>query len=276
MYDSPTPAHGRRSSYRQDLRTLTYVTLDAANGGILRNLNSRGVAVQAVSPLHENQRIRLRFDLRFPRLRVDAYGHVTWANAGGQCGVQFVDLPAQTRRQVDEWVFSNLLEAIARAAAQPNSIFAPADQARPGVAAKVAQRLEQSVTQRVAHEERLVPAASPIKDGLKKPASPPADTVITTGSGALTAELDAEKARPIWLSGKALARMVDGLTVFAGWLLFALTFLSLAKELPQWPLALIAGFGAAGFVAAAYWGMFAIFGGESLGTRLAGRSLPGA
>jgi len=35
-----------------------------------------------------------------------------------------VELPADVRRQIDEWIFSNLLDAIALDAAQPHSMFA--------------------------------------------------------------------------------------------------------------------------------------------------------
>jgi len=87
-------------------------------------LNRYGVAVQAVAPLRPQQRVRLRFELRFPRLRVEAYGHVTWASSTGQCGIRFVDLSKHAARQIDEWIFSNLLESLAREADHPHSIFA--------------------------------------------------------------------------------------------------------------------------------------------------------
>ena len=118
-----TLAGQTRTHYRHALRTLTYVTLDQANGGIIRNLNHEGVAVQAVAPLREQQRVRLRFELRFPRLRVDTYGEVSWASSSGQCGIRFVDLPERTSHQINEWIFSNLLDAIARDAGHPHSIF---------------------------------------------------------------------------------------------------------------------------------------------------------
>ncbi len=119
------PARQFRTHYRHELRTLTYVTLDEANGGIIRNLNHDGVAVQAVGPLRQQQRVRLCFELRFPRLRVETHGQVSWATASGQCGIRFVDLPARTGRQIDEWIFSNLLDAVARDAGHPRPIFAP-------------------------------------------------------------------------------------------------------------------------------------------------------
>src|ERR1017187_10977199 len=89
------PARQARTHYRHELRTLTYVTLDEANGGIIRNMNHEGVAVQAVAALHQQQRVRLRFELRFPRLHVETYGQVSWASPSGQCGIRFVDLPAR-------------------------------------------------------------------------------------------------------------------------------------------------------------------------------------
>ena len=73
--------------------------------------------------------------------------------------------------------------------------------------------------------------------------------------------------RPI--SAKSLAWLVDSLVVIAGLLLFALTFLSIARELPEWPVTLGAVVAVAAFVVVAYWSMFAVFGGPSLGARLA-------
>ena len=126
MQAAPFPARQPRSHYRHELRTLTYVTLDEANGGIIRNVNHQGVAVQAVAPLRPQQRVRLRFDLRFPRVRVDANGEVSWASRSGQCGIRFVDLPERTSGQIDQWIFSNMLEVAAREAAEPHSIFGAA------------------------------------------------------------------------------------------------------------------------------------------------------
>src|ERR1022692_1018144 len=120
------PVRQARSHYRHELRTLTYVTLDDANGGIIRNLNHEGVAVQAVAAVRPHERVRLRFELRFPRLRVETVGQVSWATPSGQCGIRFMDLSARTRQQINEWIFSNLLDAIAREAAHPRSIFGAA------------------------------------------------------------------------------------------------------------------------------------------------------
>jgi hypothetical protein len=263
------PARQTRCHYRHELRTLTYVTLDEGNGGIIRNLNDEGVAVQAVAPLRLQQRVRVRFELRFPRLRVETQGQVTWASSSGQCGIRFVELSARTRRQVNEWIFSNLLDAAARGAGHPRSIFGAS-------VISIAQE------ENVGEENGL-----PENDGLILSAPPrpairiEADFSRRDDLPVLRAHREEDLADRVYdphqqvswlsrpLSGRALAWLVDSLVVSAGLLLFALIFLSIAHELPPWPLTLGTVAAAAVFVAAAYWGLFAVFGGARLGARLA-------
>jgi len=247
------PARHARTHYRHELRTLTYVTLDEANGGIIRNLNHAGVAVQAVAALHQEQRVRLRFELRFPRVRVDASGQVTWASPSGQCGIQFVDLPASIRCQIDEWIFSNLLESIARDAGHSRCFGASV----------VSIAGEEEVAE---EDDGLTLSAEP------RPVirlEPSLDRREVRGEDSV----DYPNAESSWLSrplsGRTLAWLADSLVVCAALLLFALTFLSIAHELPPWPVTLGTGLAAAVFVAATYRMVFAIFGGPSLGARLA-------
>jgi hypothetical protein len=256
-------ARQARTHYRHELRRLTYVTLDVANGGIVRNLSSEGVAVQAVAPLRQQQRVRLRFELRFPRLRVETYGLVSWSSSSGQCGIRFLELPDRTRRQIDEWIFSNLLDAAGREAAHPRSIFGASvvsivrdenglqenDGLSVSASARPAIRLETDYG--VAEEARL------LDRHCQKVADP------AYGHDAEVSWLS----RP--LSGRTLAWLVDGLVVTAAMLLFLLIFLSITHELPDWPITLGVGSAAAVFVAGAYWALFAVFGGASLGARMA-------
>ena len=264
------PARHARSHYRHELRMLTYITLDDANGGIIRNLNHEGVAVQAVGALRPQERVRLRFELRFPRLRVETVGQVSWATPSGQCGIRFVDLPARTRQQINEWIFSNLLDAIAREAAHPRSMFgagvvsiAREENVREGNVAEENDGLTVSAAPRPA-----IRLEAPVTNVsvLKAP-------VLNQHAGEELAEHLAEEPYPQlnWLSqplsGQSLAWLVDSLVVIAAVLMFALIFLSVAHELPPWPITL--GTVAVVFVAAAYWAVFAVFGGSSLGVRLA-------
>jgi len=256
-----------RSHYRHELRTLTYVILDGANGGIIRNLNHEGVAVQAVGALRAEQRIRLRFELRFPRLKVDAYGQVSWSSPSGQCGIRFVDLPGRTRHQINQWIFSNLLDIVGARADQSQPIFEASMVAIPGQENPSEENdgLTLSPTPRAAL--RLEPGFMPREDeeeervlvlGREEYFDDPADEAL----GQLN-----WLSRP--LSPRTLAWLVDGLVVIAGFLLFGLIFLSIAQELPQWPVTLSAAVAAAAFVSTAYWSLFAVLGGPSLGARLA-------
>jgi hypothetical protein len=252
-----------RSHYRHQLPTLTYVTIDDGNGGIIRNLNHEGVAVQAVGALRVEQRVRLRFELRLPRLRVDAYGHVSWANASGQCGVRFDDLSPRTRDQINQWIFSDLLDAAARDSG-PQSMFGasvlpidgrelkaePDDGLTVSPTPRPAIRLESGFDWVM--QERVVP-----QHGEK--VSFDSDYEPYTESNWLS--------RPI--SAGTLAWLVDSLVVIAALLLFAVTFLSIAHEVPEWPITLSAALAAAAFIAGSYWGLFALFGGSSVGARLA-------
>jgi hypothetical protein len=221
-------------------------------------------------------------------------------------------LPARTRQQIDEWIFSNLLDAIAREAAHPRSMFG---------AAVVSIDRQENVCQENAREENLRAQNAPEEnDGLtlsaaRRPAirlepgltgqheatvlnvsalNVPVQDVSVLNASVLNASvLNQHGAEDLadrfadrfsdpagdpyaqlnWLSrplsGRTLSCLVDGLVVTAALLMFALIFLSIAHELPPWPLTLGTASAAAVFVAAAYWGVFAVFGGPSLGTRLA-------
>src|SRR5271166_1780334 len=105
-----TTARELRARYRHELRTLTYITLDQANGGIVRNLTHDGIGAQVVAAVRPRQILQVRFELRYPRLRVEARGEVMWATFSGQCGIRFLDLSPRLGRQIDEWIFGNLIE----------------------------------------------------------------------------------------------------------------------------------------------------------------------
>lgn len=269
-----TLAGQTRARYRHELRTLTYVTLDQANGGIIRNLNHEGVAVQAVGPLREHQRVRLRFELRFPRLRVDTYGEVSWASSSGQCGIRFMDLPERTGDQISEWIFSNLLDAIARDAGHPDSIFGVSVVS---IARERNARGEEDREELAAEDYDGLTLSAPSRSAI--PMKPDFTRRRETQGLHHHREQDlADSAhepqeQPNWLSrplsGRTLAWFVDSLVMTAGMLLFALIFLSIAHELPPWPLTLGTASAAAVFVAATYWTLLVMFGGPSVGARLA-------
>jgi hypothetical protein len=266
-------ARKQRVRHRHKLHTLTYVTLDQANGGILRDLNHEGIAVQAVAALPAGQQVRLRFELPHTRLRIETRGEVVWSRSTGQCGIRFLDLPARTRGRIDEWIFGHLLEGLAPPAVRPGSrvrTMFHRSESVPGPLPRPDERAK------VEEDDGLILSPAPVKviELPGRPATPstaPAQDAAETLAPSGAASSDTEPVELDWLSqplsGRGIAWSINTLAVLAGLLLFALVFLSVTRESPRWPATMIAG--AAVFVAAFYWGFFKLFGGTSPGARLA-------
>lgn len=210
--------------------------------------------MQVVGAVRPQQELGLRFELRQPRVRVETRGEVTWATRSGQCGIRFLDLSPAVARQINEWIFGNLLEEASRHTEQ-DSIFV-----------RSMPVLQYPAQEACGQNDGLMISAAPVpviqlpvsRDRLE-PAHASADSMDTP-----PVELD-------WLfqplSGRGLIWTINTLVVVAALLLFALVFLSITGEPTRWPLATAGG--AAICVAALYWGFFRILGGASPGARLA-------
>lgn len=234
-------AQQSRSQHRHDLRSLTYVTIDQANGGVVRNLNHEGIGAQVVAALRPKQQLRLRFDLGQPRVRVETLGEVVWSTCSGQCGIRFVDLSPGTRKQIQEWIFGDLLELAALHSQSAEWMFGGPAVSAPG------------------EEDGMLISAAPVN-------------VIQLPKQGERVALPSENSVQLdWLSqplsGRRLAWTINTLVVFAALLLFALVFLSVNRQAPPWPLAISAG--AAVLISGLYWGFFRVIGGGDLGERLA-------
>ncbi len=262
-----SPARHARAQHRYELRTLTYLTLDDANGGVVRNLTYGGIGAQVVAAVRPRQQLRVRFELRYPRLRVEARAEVVWATFSGQCGLRFLDLPPEITRQLNTWIFGDLLEEVSLRLDPCDSIFAiPAFETvklprtsepngREAVAATVDDGLMVSAAEVKVIElpsRREVSDADPVSDRFPRL------------SHAVSSQLD-------WLSqplsSRGLEWTVHTLVVIAGVLLFGLVFLAITQEAPEWPLSMAVG--AALVIGGLYWGFFQVLGGDSLGARLA-------
>ncbi len=241
---SPGTAAVRQRPYRQKTGRLVYVTVDQANGGIIRDVSGSGVAVQAIAPLQVNQLVRLRFELSSPRLRVETAGRVAWADSMGQAGLQFLALPRNSHRQLKEWLFIQLLATAHQVAW--DSIFVQ-DQRGEGAA-----ELRFSTTSR-----------PPIR----------LETEEVTASqgeqGEVQQELVSLLGFRLPISPRTLSRLVDILILLCAVLLFYVLSLALTHASPAWPLALGLATGAAGVFVAVYWLMFVFGIGRTPGMYLA-------
>jgi hypothetical protein len=321
-----SPTREARVHHRHELRTLTYVTLDQANGGIVRNLTDEGIGVQVVAAVRPGQQLRVRFELRSPRLRVETRGEVMWATSSGQCGIRLLDLPPRMARQINEWIFGNLLDGAALQTDCDRSMFIESRfiesrfiESRSVESRSAESRLRESSVREMRPAvspvlPRPVPAGEGVAkeddvaeedDGLMVSAAPvmvielkarpepvldpdhdnqedvnPDDSLLSVHAPASEAiAFEAAAGEVAWetpaesdwlsqpLSGNSLAWTVNALAVTAALLLFALVFLIVTRELPEWPFAMIGG--AAAFVVCFYWGFFKLFGGISPGARLA-------
>jgi PilZ domain/RDD family len=234
------PVPDRRAHYRYPIHSLVYVNLDQGNGGIIRNLSEDGVAIQAVAAVQANQPLRLRFDLLSPRTRIEVQGDVSWATASGQAGVRFADMSPPRRRQLNDWVLTNLLRRI--------------EQACPAIMGPVEGR-----------DLILSPSARP---PIRLPNMTASAAAQESGVRAL-----AWWPRPI--SARTLARITDGLVIFSAVLIFLFIFLAMSQTLPAWPVTLGLAIGVFGVFAALYRCLFAVLGRGTAGVRLARIAIEG-
>ena len=249
-------ARQTRTQYRHELHMLTYVTLDQANGGIVRNLNGQGIGVQAVAAPRPEQQLRLRFELRNPRVRIETRGEVMWSTSSGQCGIRFMDLSAAMTRQINEWLFADLLEGASMHLQKVGPIFIEPE-LRP-------QLRNTPLSLGALQDDGLLISAAPMKTIALSGREDPVTVLMEE------AAWNVREQAPAWdwlsqpLSERRLAWAIDALVVVAGSLLFTLVFLAVTHEAP--PLTVAMG---ACTVGAMYWAFFRMFGGSSLGSRLA-------
>jgi hypothetical protein len=272
MHAASAPARLARAHHRFELRTLTHVGLDATNGGIVRNLTHAGIAMQAVSPPRVGDVTRVRIELRHPKLRLEFQGQIIWATPTGQCGLRFLDSTPRSTRQINEWIFGNLLDS-SRHWTRAGSMFAARDVEKVDDGLMVSSSAAPAI--RISAAAQTLPLASGgHADGSARATfsqSPYAIAELRHVDSAhdLSESADERESRSRPISGRTLARTIDGMMVTASILVVLLVFLSVAHELPRWPVNVEIGLGALAFVLISYWGFFRAFGGSSLGSRLA-------
>lgn len=248
-----------RAQHRHELRTLTYACVEEANGGIVRDITHQGIGLQVVAAVRPQQQLRVRFELCQPRVRVETRGEVSWATRSGQCGIRFLDISPKMARQIDQWIFGNLIEEASlhseRGFMFARSQFAGSPSAWPDSEAD--------------EDDGLMVSAAPV-NVIELPMRP--DPLVPgRANGAATDIAPQGLAGFDWLSqplsGRGLIWTINTLVIVAALLLFAVVFLSITGEPPRWPLATACA--TAIFVGALYWGFFRLFGGASPGERLA-------
>lgn len=103
--ESTRTAIERRLHARRQIKSLIYVELGKSNCGILVNMSETGVQLEAAVALVGNGIPRLRFQLPNSRKWIESTGKVIWiSESRREIGIQFIDLPADERARISEWV----------------------------------------------------------------------------------------------------------------------------------------------------------------------------
>lgn len=220
----------QRRHYRHKIRNLAYVTLGPDNGGILRDVSETGLAIQSVRPLAPDESVALRFELLRPKVRIEGSARVVWTDSTAQAGLQLVEISARCKRLLKQWLFTQIFEA---SQASSESLFTqPASQ----------------VSAPAVPEELVSAAVEAWRDG--RPVRVPW--------------------WPFAMSSGRFSRLVDGLVVCSGVLLFCVIALGMTNTLPSWPVALLLGIVLTAMFSGAYWILFTIFMGATPGVIMAG------
>jgi hypothetical protein len=117
---NPVPASDsaeRRLHARQRLDQLAYIGFGPDNGGVLLDIGEEGLRCQIVGSVAPGDRCRVKFSLPGQRVALQADGQVAWTNSSQQGGgIRFVNVSADTRRHLREWMQREASGAPARRA----------------------------------------------------------------------------------------------------------------------------------------------------------------
>jgi PilZ domain-containing protein/RDD family protein len=230
----------QRRYHRQRVHNLIYVNVDEANGGIIRNLGESGLAIQTVGALRPNQQVQLRFELLNPRARIEAAARVVWADLSGQAGLELIDLSSRVRRQLKDWLFTQLLSD-AYQGSDAESIF---------------------VHRKLGEEARELSFSAAVRPTIRLAPAELADLEDQDRQDAAT-----EAWSPI--SSRHLPKLIDSLIVVSALLLFWVLALSMTHFFPAWPVAAALVLATGWVFASIYWFLFTRWIGQTPGMHLA-------
>jgi PilZ domain len=94
----------RRKKIRNRPRSLVYVELESANGGMMRDLSEEGFALRAMMPLRAGGKTQFAFSLD-EGTRISGEGRIVWIKEDGRvAGIEFCGIPHSAREQIRRWL----------------------------------------------------------------------------------------------------------------------------------------------------------------------------
>jgi len=102
------PTRDRRLQMRTTPASRPYVELGGTNGGTVLNISETGMAVVAADPLAvDDYGPRIRFQLPGSGQSIEISAQIVWlAESKRSAGIRFVDLTAEARNQISNWIAS--------------------------------------------------------------------------------------------------------------------------------------------------------------------------
>jgi len=102
------PTRDRRLQARTTPASRAYVELGGTNGGIVLNMSETGMAVAAADPLVVDDYFpRIRFQLPSSGQSIEISSQIVWlAESKKSAGIRFVELTAEARNQISNWIAS--------------------------------------------------------------------------------------------------------------------------------------------------------------------------
>jgi septal ring-binding cell division protein DamX len=94
----------RRHCPRQRV-PFSCMQLDDDNGGIILDISERGLSMQAVTILTNDELPRMRFQLSQSQPWIETRGRIAWTSASMKtAGLEFIGLPEEARDQIKQWI----------------------------------------------------------------------------------------------------------------------------------------------------------------------------
>jgi hypothetical protein len=103
--------HGneRRAKPRHAPKTLAYVNVGDANGGVIVDISETGMSIASAEPLEPNAAPRLRFQLPHIDRTFEVSAETVWtSDSKTKAGVRFVSMPIDERVQIRNWIKDEL------------------------------------------------------------------------------------------------------------------------------------------------------------------------
>jgi putative methionine-R-sulfoxide reductase with GAF domain len=109
------PLSRRRQSVRQRVHSPAYASLNGTADDMVLDLSEvldiseRGAAIQTSSTWSVNRVVNLCLDLSETETYLQTSGQIVWADRKGRIGVRFREMPPDSRRKLQEWLFLNAM-----------------------------------------------------------------------------------------------------------------------------------------------------------------------